>query len=108
MRQFGTLTSNTKVGLSLGALATVVAAAGAAAWRAQSTLSDIRYSVQDVSARIAALEESTAQKLEALNIVMADRWTKTAAAEWALRVQILNPSLRIPDPRDPGVLLNGQ
>ena len=99
------ISGNTKVGISLAALVAIVTAAGGAAWKAQGTLTAIQQSVQDVSVRITSLETNTAEKMKALEIVMGDRFTKTAAAEWALRMKVANPTIKVPDPRDPSVML---
>ena len=99
------LSGNTKFGLSIATVAMIVSAAGGAVWKAQQTLLAIQHSVQQVSDRITSLEATTTEKMRTLEAVMADRFTKTAAAEWALRIKVSNPTLRIPDPREPARLI---
>lgn len=99
------LSANTKFYVSIGTVVAAVGAAGAGLWKAQATLTDIRDSVKDVGNKVVSLEQSTDDRFRAMESVMADRFTKTAAAEWALRTQLANPTLRITDPRDPSHFL---
>ena len=102
MREFS---PQTKFVVSIGTALAVVGAAGAAAWRAQGTLTEIRDSVREVKDKVATLEQATSDRFDAMEVLMADRFTKTAAAEWALRFQLLNPTTVVPDPRQPDKML---
>jgi predicted negative regulator of RcsB-dependent stress response len=99
------ISGNTKVALSLASIVALVGAIATAAWQANSVLTQIRDSVMQVSTRIDTLETNTSEKLRALEVVMQDRFTKTAAAEWALRIKVANPDLAVPDPREPATLI---
>lgn len=101
-----TITPETRLKLTVGAFFAVVISAGGVAWKAQATLSAINTNIQDTSARVTAVEAALSSKFAAFEITMSDRFTKTAAAEWALRLVVNNPALRIPDPRDPSRLLS--
>jgi hypothetical protein len=99
------ISGNTKVAISLATVATIVVGAGTAVWKTSQILTDIRDSVRAVSSRIENLESSTTDKLKSLELVMADRFTKTQAAEWALRIKVANPAMNVPDPREPSFML---
>lgn len=73
------ISKNTKV--TLGLLLTILVAAGGAFWQASTLYSDVRVD---------------------LDKVLNDRFTLTAASEQALRHAILNPGVKVPDPRNPG------
>ena len=80
--------------ISMGLAMTTILAAVGFGIKFQQTLSGIEQKFDKLSTR-----------LDAFELVMGDRWTKTAAAEWALRLQIKNPTISIPDPRSPNQLL---
>lgn len=100
------LSPDTKVKLTIGAVVVGFIAAATFGWKAQATLSVISVNLKETNDRMAIIEKSMNDRLTGFETVMSDRWTKSQAAEWALRFVVNNPSLHIPDPRDPGHFLN--
>ena len=100
------LTPDSKFKVSLISAFLAIVAAGGFGYRVNDTLSAINKSLTEVSNRVSQVELAVNSKISGLELVMADRWTKSQAAEWALRLVVNNPGLRIPDPRDPGSFLN--
>ena len=107
------LTPELKFKISLGVAISAITAAAGFGWQAQAKLSAISASAVEVNQKFDALgqkiqqiETSMTQRLTAFEITMSDRFTKTAAAEWALRLVVSNPALKIPDPRDPSRMLS--
>lgn len=89
-----TLTPDSKFKITVGMFTVVIGWSAYAGWKVNDTISRVNQSIKDVNDKITNLESS-----------VADRFTKTAAAEWALRIVVSNPTLKIPDPRDPSRLL---
>ncbi len=109
-----TLTPNLRFKIGIGTAITVALAIGGAAMQAQRTLTTISTSlktandrIDSVTTKIESVERSLNEKLEGFDRTMQDRFTKTAAAEWALRMALANPTMKIPDPRQPDKLLRG-
>lgn len=100
------LTPDAKFKTGIGAALCVVAAAAGFGWKAQATLNSINDSLKSTVTRLDSVEAKLNDRISSFEAVMSDRWTKTAAAEWAYRLLNANPSLRLPDPRDPGRFLN--
>lgn len=122
------LSPDTKFKLTFGGLCVVAATAFWFGWRLQTTLSTISADTKDTRAQVAQATEKMnqrmdgieavmnerftrasdkmTQRMDGIEAVMNDRFTKTAAAEWALRIVVSNPTLKVPDPRDPGHFLN--
>lgn len=96
------ITPNTKLNVTVISAVTIIAAIVGAAIKAQMTLTAINDTGKELSRKL----ESTNEKLSALDEKIQERFTKAEAVEWALRTQNLNPTLRIPDPRNPSQLLS--
>lgn len=100
------LTPDSKFKITFAGAFVVLAAVAGAAWKAQATLSAISKSLDDVSTRVSQVESAVNTKISGLELVMSDRWTKSNAAEWALRMVVANPGIKVPDPRNPAEFLN--
>lgn len=107
------LTENTKFRVGLGVAGTALILAAGFGFKAQAQLSTIAQAAQDanakisdMNAKISAVETSLTSRLTSFEATMSDRFTKTAAAEWALRMLNANPTFIVPDPRDPSRFLN--
>lgn len=107
------LTPDLKFKITIGALLTMLVTAAGFGWKAQATLSSLNLQAKEANdkfdglgAKMTQIETSMTQRLTAFEATMSDRFTKTAAAEWALRLVVSNPNLRIPDPRDPSRMLS--
>lgn len=110
-----TLTPNLRFKIGIGTAITIAGVLITGAIEAQQTLTKINTSVGSVNMRIDSVtskielvERSLNEKLDQFDRTMQDRFTKTAAAEWALRMALSNPTMRIPDPRSPDKLLRGE
>lgn len=95
------LTPETRFRISIGAAFAAVLAAAGFGWRAQAILTSINENVKESTSQFSAKLDKLSTRLDSLETVMADRFTKTAAAEWALRLVIENPAIKVPDPREP-------
>lgn len=95
-----------KVRMTIGAVVVVSGAVFWFGWNAQGTLASIDAQLKTTNYRLDAVETKLNERMTSFEVVMQDRFTKTAAAEWALRFQILHPQLKIPDPRNPMELLS--
>lgn len=54
---------------------------------------------------MSAIRIEMTNRIDKVDASTQDRWTKTAQSEWAARFQINNPTIRVPDPKDPARLL---
>lgn len=99
------LGADAKFKVTLGAAVLFIGGVFTFGWKAQATLSSIDATMKATVARLDAVESKLNDRINGFEAIVADRFTKTAAAEWALRFQILNPNLPVPDPRNPMVLL---
>lgn len=99
------LTEKTRINVTIAGAIVFLASAAGAVWKVQSILTQIRDSVREVSTAVASLQRDTDAKMAAVNAALQDRFTLTASAEWALRMKVINPNMRIPDPRNPSALL---
>lgn len=87
-------TINEQSSISIGLLVTVGGGMlGIGAFVARE-LMGIRKALAGIVGDVKSLRVDLA-KLEA------DQWSKADASEWALRARILNPDVRLPDPRNP-------
>ena len=102
------LTPDAKFKITAVGLLGMFTAAFGFGWKFQSTLSQINQSLKDTVYRLDSVESKLTDRIDAFEVVMQDRWTKSQAAEWSLRMLVMNPSLKIPDPREPMRLLGGQ
>lgn len=107
------LTADLKFKITLGVFLSALSLAAGFGWKAQATLSSLNNQAKEANdkfdglgQKIQQIETSMTQRLTAFEVTMSDRFTKTAAAEWALRLVVSNPNLRIPDPRDPSRMLS--
>jgi hypothetical protein len=99
------LSPDSKFKITVGAASATILAAAGFGWKAQATLSQINESLKSTVQRLDSVETKLTERINSFEILMSDRFTKTAAAEWSLRLQVVNPGLKIPDPRDPSRLL---
>jgi len=90
------ISSDMKFKISMGLAVTVVGAAIGFGMKLQASIGGIERKFDKLTERLDAFEG-----------IMGDRWTKTQAAEWALRLQLTDPTRSVPDPRDPTKLLKG-
>ena len=88
------LTPDAKFKIGIATAAAFCVACIGFGWRAQQTLGAIEKRL-----------DSMASRMDTMETTIGDRFAKTAAAEWALRLQIKNPTISIPDPRSPNQLL---
>lgn len=100
------LSPDAKFRVTFGGACVVLLAAIGFGWKAQATLSSINESLKATISRLDSVEGKLTERINGFEAVMSDRFTKTAAAEWALRMLVANPTLRVPDPRDPSRLLS--
>lgn len=99
------LTEKTRIKVTIAGAIVFLASAAGAVWKVQSILTQIRDSVREVSTAVASLQRDTDTKMAAVNAALQDRFTLAASAEWALRMKVSNPTMRIPDPRNPSTML---
>lgn len=99
------LTEKTRLNVTIVSAALFIASAAGAVWKVQAILTQIRDSVREVSTAVASLQRDTDIKMQAVDSALRDRFTLAAAAEWSLRIKVSNPSMRVPDPRNPSALL---
>lgn len=94
------LSAQTKFYISISTAAVVLGSAAGAVWKVQQTLTDIRDGVSDVARKVSSLEQATDGRFLEL-----EKSYKSSISEWALRAQMANPTIKIPDPRDPSKFL---
>lgn len=99
------LTADTKFKITAGGAVVAFAAAFGFGVKFQATLSQINQSLKDTVHRLDSVEAKLTERIDGFEVTMADRWTKAQSAEWALRMLVVNPSIKIPDPREPSRLL---
>lgn len=99
------LSPDAKFKVTVAAAGCVVTGAFIFGWRAQATLTSLLDEVKKTVYRLDNVESKLNERINGFEAVVSDRFTKTAAAEWALRFQILNPGIPVPDPRNPMLLL---
>lgn len=82
---------NTKMTLTVGAIFSVLLTVVSCTWKMASTMNEVNATMKNLDARVSAIE--------------ANRFRISDAAEVALRTAIENPSMRVPDPRDPSKII---
>ena len=101
------LTPDAKFRITLGSGVVAACTLFVFGWNAQKTLTSINENLKNTNQRLDGVESKMNERISGFETTIQDRWTKTAAAEWALRMLVSNPTIKIPDPRDPSKLLGG-
>jgi len=99
------LTPDTRFKITLAGFGAAFVASFGFGWQVQSTLSAINTSLKETVTQLNGVEEKLTRRINDFENLVSDRWTKSQAAEWALRYVVLNPSAKVPDPRNPMVQL---
>lgn len=128
------ISDKTKLLLPIGVIATLLGTFGFGGWKASEWNRDMREAIasskEDTKTLILSIRNENQTVIQAmrhenqlsiaelratieqLNVRLEagvkDRFTKGDMSEWALRAQMKNPTIAIPDPRSPGQLLKDQ